>query len=77
MADIYEKDLDSKTTLETSDYVRIVGDDNVSYKNRVADVAETVITDYDSQTLAGSQRTVKEAIDFLQNKTNNILFFII
>jgi hypothetical protein len=72
MPDIYEKDLDSKTTLETSDYVRIVGDDNVSYKNRVADIAETVITDYDSQTLAGSQQTVKEAIDFLQNKTNNI-----
>ena len=32
MADTYEKDLGQKSSLTTSDYIRVVGSDNVSYK---------------------------------------------
>ena len=32
MAEVYEKDLGSKGTLTSSDFIRVVGSDNVSYK---------------------------------------------
>lgn len=32
MADVYEKDLAAKSSLTSSDYIRVVGSDNVSYK---------------------------------------------
>lgn len=38
MADTYEKDLAQKSTLTTSDYIRVVGSDNVSYKQLVSAV---------------------------------------
>lgn len=38
MADTYEKDLAQKTSLTTSDYIRVVGSDNVSYKQQVSNV---------------------------------------
>lgn len=38
MADTYEKDLAQKSTLTTSDYIRVVGSDNVSYKQLVSSV---------------------------------------
>lgn len=38
MADTYEKDLAQKSSLTTSDYIRVVGTDNVSYKQRLVDV---------------------------------------
>ena len=38
MADTYEKDLAQKTSLTTSDYIRVVGSDNVSYKQLVSAV---------------------------------------
>lgn len=38
MADTYEKNLAQKSSLTTSDYIRVVGSDNVSYKNRISDV---------------------------------------
>lgn len=41
MADIYEQNLAQKTTLTTSDYIRVVGSDNVSYKQKVSDVKAT------------------------------------
>lgn len=44
MADVYEKDLAQKTSLTTSDYIRVVGSDNVSYKqpiNSVGDITKT------------------------------------
>lgn len=41
MADTYEKDLAQKSSLTTSDFIRVVGSDNVSYKQRVSNVAET------------------------------------
>lgn len=39
MADVYEKDLAQKTSLTTSDYIRVVGSDNVSYKQSIPSVA--------------------------------------
>lgn len=38
MADTYEKDLAQKSSLTTSDYIRVVGSDNVSYKQGVPSV---------------------------------------
>lgn len=38
MADVYEKDLAQKTSLTTSDYIRVVGSDNVSYKQSLTSV---------------------------------------
>ncbi len=38
MADTYEKDLGQKSSLTTSDFIRVVGSDNVSYKQSVASV---------------------------------------
>lgn len=42
MADVYEKDLAQKTSLTTSDYIRVVGSDNVSYKQLITDVRRTM-----------------------------------
>lgn len=38
MADTYEKDLGAKSSLTTSDYIRVVGSDNVSYKQSLTSV---------------------------------------
>lgn len=35
MADVYEQNLGAKSSLTASDYIRVVGSDNVSYKNTV------------------------------------------
>ena len=50
MADTYEKDLGQKSSLTTSDFIRVVGSDNVSYKQAVSSVADTVI-DYSAKVL--------------------------
>lgn len=42
MADTYEKDLAQKTSLTTSDYIRVVGSDNVSYKQGISSVMQTM-----------------------------------
>ena len=39
-----ERNLPSKTTLTTSDFIRVVGSDNASYKQGVASVASTVLS---------------------------------
>ena len=38
MADTYEQNLGQKSSLTTSDYIRVVGSDNVSYKQPLGDV---------------------------------------
>ena len=38
MADVYEQNLGQKSSLTTSDFIRVVGSDNVSYKQPVEDV---------------------------------------
>ena len=39
-----ERNLPSKTTLTTSDYIRVVGSDNASYKQLLSDVADKVLS---------------------------------
>lgn len=67
MADVYEQNLASKSTLTTSDYIRVVGSDNVSYKQLVSDVAKKVIETYAGSTLAGSAQSVQSAINALNS----------
>lgn len=43
MADAYEKDLAQKSSFTKQDYVRVVGSDNVSYKQIATAVAKTLI----------------------------------
>lgn len=43
MADTYEQNLGQKSSLTTSDYIRVVGSDNVSYKQLVSAVADTIV----------------------------------
>ena len=42
MADTYEKDLGQKSSLTASDFIRVVGSDNVSYKQNMSSVMETM-----------------------------------
>lgn len=73
MADVYEQNLASKSTLTTTDYIRVVGSDNVSYKQLVSDVAKKIIENYTGSTLAGSAQSVKSAVDSLNSKTTQAL----
>ena len=72
MADVYEQNLASKSTLTTTDYIRVVGSDNVSYKQLVSDVAKKIIENYTGSTLAGSAQSVKSAVDSLNSKTKEV-----
>ena len=72
MADVYEKNLNSKASLTVNDYIRVVGSDNVSYKQLVSDVANKIITTYTGASLAGSNQSVKSALDSLNSNINNI-----
>jgi hypothetical protein len=67
MADVYEKNLGSKTSLTMNDFIRVVGSDNVSYKQLVSDVADKIITTYAGATLAGNAQSVKDALDGLNS----------
>ena len=69
MADTYEKDLAQKSSLTTGDYIRVVGSDNVSYKQLVSDVAQKVIETYTGSSLAGSKQSVKSALDSLKSNS--------
>ena len=40
MADVYEQNLAQKSSLTTSDFIRVVGSDNVSYKQQVSNVKD-------------------------------------
>lgn len=62
MADVFEQNLPQKSTLTMSDFIRVVGSDNVSYKQLVSDVAEKIINTYASN-IVGKTRSVKSAIE--------------
>ena len=64
-----EQDYPQKSSLTTSDYIRVVGSNNVSYKQLVSDVAKKIIEDYTGSSLAGSKRSVKSALDTLNSNT--------
>ena len=69
MADTYEKDLAQKSSLTVNDFIRVVGTDNVSYKQLVSDVAKKIIENYTGSSLAGSSQSVKSALDALNSKS--------
>lgn len=68
MADthINENALPSKVPVSTSDFVRLVGSDNASYKALVEDVAKCIVEDYAGTSLGGSTQSIKNAIDSLR-----------
>ena len=68
MTDVYEKNLDAKSSLAMTDFIRVVGSDTVSYKQLVSDVANKIITSYNGATLGGSAQTVQAAINGLATK---------
>ena len=72
MADtqVYEKNLGAKSanSIGTSDYVRVVGSDNNSYKQPMNDIGKTILEKYTGSTLAGSEQSAKSAIDTLNSK---------
>lgn len=72
MADTYEKDLAQKSSLTVNDFIRVVGTDNVSYKQLVSDVAKKIIENYTGSSLAGSSQSVKSALDALNSKTSGL-----
>lgn len=65
----FESGLSAKSSLTTSDYIRVVGSDNVSYKQLVSDVAKKIIENYTGSSLAGSNQSVKSALDALNSKS--------
>lgn len=69
MADTYEKDLAQKSSLTVNDFIRVVGTDNVSYKQLVSDVAKKIIENYIGSSLAGSSQSVKSALDSLNSNS--------
>ena len=70
-----ERNLPQKTTLTTSDFIRVVGSDNASYKQLVSDVAKKIIENYTGSSLAGSSQSVKSALDSLNSKMANNNYF--
>ena len=76
MADTYEQNLGQKSSLGTSDYIRVVGTDNVSYKQLVSDVAKKIIENYTGSSLAGSSQSVKSALDALNSKTSFTIRYV-
>lgn len=69
MVDTYEKNLAQKSSLTVNDFIRVVGTDNVSYKQLVSNVAKKIIENYIGSSLAGSSQSVKSALDSLNSKT--------
>ena len=68
MADVWEKDLAQKTSLTTSDFIRVVGSDNVSYKQSMASVANATGSVYLGAFSASSDEdAVKSALTALKN----------
>lgn len=65
MADVYEQNLAQKTSLTTSDFIRVVGSDNVSYKQNMSSVMETMGLKYAD---LGSFSTQSDLETALNNK---------
>ena len=64
---IRESLLDALSSIGTSDFVRSVTAAGASSKVTVSNLAKTIIENYTGSTLAGSSRSVKSAIDAINN----------
>jgi hypothetical protein len=60
---IKESELTTYSVIGTSDYVRSVTSSGASRKTLVSDLAKTLVEQYISSELAGSNRSIKSAID--------------
>ena len=63
MADTYEKDLAQKSSLTTSDFIRVVGSDNVSYKQNMNSVMETMGLKYADLGSFSTQSALETALN--------------
>ena len=76
MTDVYEKDLAQKTSLTTSDFLRVVGSDNVSYKQPVSKVMTTMGIDrlagVASATFTGDVNTLVDTGIYQIGNTANV-----
>lgn len=64
MSNQRERELTSKQTLESTDYIRVVGgQDGVSYRQLITDVAEYIIANYAGHTIGGTAQSVTTAIE--------------
>lgn len=60
---IKESELTTYSAIGTSDYVRSVTSSGASRKTLASDLAKTIVEQYVSSELAGSNRSIKSAID--------------
>lgn len=72
MADVYEQNLSQKSSLTVNDFIRVVGSDNVSYKQVLPNVAKIIIENYTGSVLAGGNRSIKDAIGRAVTYTGDI-----
>lgn len=63
MADIIENTLPSQESVALTDYVRVVGENGVSYKQLVSDIAKAVIESYSESSLLGRDQSIEEAFN--------------
>lgn len=61
-----ESALTAKSEVNSTDFLRLIGANGVSYKNLVTDVARYIMENYSGTTLAGSAQTPKASIDALK-----------
>ena len=66
-----ESALTAKSEVNSTDFLRLIGSNGVSYKNLVTDVARYIMENYAGTTLAGSSQTPKAAIDALKAKNDS------
>lgn len=72
MADKLENTLPAQESITMDDFVRMLDAAGVSYKNPIDDVAKAFIETYAGSELAGSNVSVKSAIDTLKSLNTSL-----
>ena len=73
MADTYEKDLAQKSSLTASDFIRVVGEDNVSYKQGMSSVMSAMgVTDLLGRQSAAYSGDANDLIETGQWQVGNV-----
>ena len=68
---INENALPSKSPVDGTDLVRVIGSDNASYKSLVSDLAKYIVENYNGSSVAGSTQALKTALDKLGSILSN------
>lgn len=75
MADIKENEMTSKSSVALTDKLRLVGaSDNASYNAVINDIAKAIIQNYTGLSLAGSNQSIKSALDSLNSNLGGFTF---